>query len=97
MSLLHDFYHGRIRPEEHRQPILEAHEQRRRALAQREEDFCAALTPEQKRAYIALIDEYTGLLPGEAEEIYIDGMRMGARLAAELLGGPHFMKREDNP
>lgn len=87
MSLLHDFYLGKLRPEEQRTRIMEAHEQRMQALEQQEEDFCAALTQEQKRAYIALIDEYTGLLPAEAEEIYLDGMRMGARLAMELLGG----------
>lgn len=73
MSLLHDFYQGRIRPEEQRERIIEAHEKRRQALERKEEAFYAALTMEQKRTYIALIDEYMGLLPGEAEEIYLDG------------------------
>ena len=85
MEILHDFYLGKIHPHEQREWIIANHEKRREVLAQQEAVFCAQLTAEQKQAYIALIDEYTSLLPCEAEEIYIRGMRMGAQLTMELL------------
>ena len=91
MSVLNDFYQGLLHPEKQRKWSNERYLRRREELFKEEEDFCAGLTDEQKMAYIAIIDEYTGLLPCEAEEIYIEGMRMGAQLMQELLA-----KKEQN-
>ena len=84
-AILHDFYNGNIKPHEFREWFIQEHNDRRKAIERKEEEFCGGLTPEQKRAYIALIDEYAALLPCEAEEVYIQGMRMGAQLTMELL------------
>lgn len=86
-KLLHMFYKGEIRPSEQREYMVEEYEKKRQILSLKEEAFCAELTEAQKRTYVEIMDEYTGLLPEEAEEIYIQGMRMGAKMAVELLGG----------
>ena len=83
--ILHDLYKGKLRPEENREWHIKEFQQKREKLFGREEDFCSGLTPQQKQEYIAIIDEYAGLLPCEAEEIYLEGMRMGAQLMQELL------------
>ncbi|MBE5799495.1 MAG: hypothetical protein E7321_06050 [Clostridiales bacterium] len=83
--ILHDFYKGKLRPEENREWHIEEFRQKRERLSEWEKGFCAGLTEAQKREYIAIIDTYAGLLPCEAEEIYLDGMRMGAQLTMELL------------
>lgn len=84
-SLLQELYNGRIKPGENRNWIVEEHKQKRDHVLAQEEAFCAGLTEAQKRQYIAIIDEYAALLPCEAEEVYIQGMRMGAQLMQELL------------
>lgn len=84
-KILHDFYKGTLHPEEQRKWSIEEFQHRRERLAGQEADFCAGLSEAQKRAYIEIIDEYGGLLPCEAEEIYLEGMRMGAQLMQELL------------
>ncbi|MBR4039884.1 MAG: hypothetical protein IKJ11_07285 [Clostridia bacterium] len=85
MSVLHEFYKGLLHPEEQRKWSNEEYLKRRERIFEQESDFCAGLTEEQRQAYIEIIDEYTGLLPCEAEEVYIEGMRMGAQLMQELL------------
>ena len=88
-KILQEFYHGTIHPEEEYRPMSEEHqhalkdwEHKKDALMERIEKDAPALQAEMEE----LMEQAT-LLEGMAmEECYIQGMKMGARLALGLLG-----------
>ena len=84
-KILQELYHGMIHPEEAYRPVSAEHrqaqkqvEQKKDALLKRIEDSCFREEIED------LLMQITALEAMEMEEAYIQGMRMGARLALEL-------------
>lgn len=84
-TLLQLFFEGKICPAEQYGVMTEAYTRRKEQALLRETAFYATLNDEQKTEFVRIMDEYTGLIPHEVESVYIQGMRMGARMAAELL------------
>lgn len=86
-NILHELYHGMIHPEEEYQPMGEirrkrqAIDERRRILLEKTKEIDPELSREMKELLEA--ENHADAL--EMEEIYIQGMRMGARLALALL------------
>ena len=88
-NILQDFYHGRIHPEETYRPMLEAHNHKRKQMVQRQEKLIERiekLDPDIRREFDDLLDEIGMVEAMEMEDIYTQGMRMGARLAMALMG-----------
>ena len=87
-SILKDLYHGRIHLEEEYQPTKEIRQMRKKI------DECQqALLEKLKETEPNLQKEMNALLEAEnitdameMEEVYIQGMRMGAKLTLALLG-----------
>ena len=88
-NILQDFYHGRIHPEETYRPMLEEHSRKRKQMAQRQKallDRIRKLDPDIGEEFFNLLDEIEEIETMETENIYVQGMRMGARLAIALMG-----------
>ena len=87
MSVLHDIYHGNIRPEEDYQPSSKEVLVRRKRYAENRDRFFAEIEDEAlKKKLMNLLDERSELFADEMEDCYVQGMRMGARMAMALLG-----------
>ena len=86
-NVLKELYHGMIHPEEEYQPTVEIRrkrqeiDERQRILLENTKEIDPGLSREMKE----LLEAENNLDALEMEEIYIQGMRMGARLALALL------------
>lgn len=87
MHVLNQLYKGKLMPLEMYRSLTEAYEKKREEIAEQEDDFIEKLRDDDlRRMFIRLLDERTGLIPEDCEQLYIQGMCMGACLALELTG-----------
>lgn len=84
-DLLSRLYRGEIHPEENDQPVSDKLIQARRAYLEYQEKLLAELDEQTGDKVRALLEERTILSAGEMEDSYVQGMRMGAKIAVELL------------
>lgn len=84
-NVLRDMYKGRIRPEEQSGPLCEAYKEKLRELSEKQQAFLLMLDEKEKEACEAVWEEMTAVSALEAEAAYVGGMRLGAKLALELL------------
>ena len=86
-DVLSMLYHGNIRPEEEYQPKNRALLAGRRKYAANRDKLLAEIEDDAlKKKLISLLDERNELFADEMEDCYVQGMRMGARMAMALLG-----------
>ena len=86
MSVLNQLYNGEIHPEEDYKPVLpELLAARREFLAYRDRLLSELEEPVRKKV-LSLLEERTFLSSYEMEDAYVQGMKMGARMAVSLLG-----------
>lgn len=83
--ILEALYHGMIHPEEMYYPMTEEHRKRRKEMDKKQEAMMKKLDAEGQRELEDLLDELGMLEAMRMEEVYTQGMRMGAQLVAELL------------
>lgn len=87
MSVLHDMYHGKIQLEEDYKPSSEAVIVGRKRYAANRDKLLAEIEDDVlKKKLTSLLDERNELFADEMEDCYVQGMRMGARMAMALLG-----------
>ena len=85
ITMLQQLYQGELRPEEQYRPRLKAICEKRKLLREQEQVFLNQLDDNQKREMIRILDEFNLIGSVEMEDVYIQGMKTGARLVAELL------------
>jgi len=84
-DLLRSMYKGRIHPEEKCCPDSEAYTEKLRELSVKQQGFLKMLDEKEKGACMSVWEEMTAVSALEVEEAYVSGMRLGAKLALELL------------
>ena len=83
--ILRKLYRGNIHPGEQSQPLMWERSRKEEAFLERYQTLLDQLeTPLQKECR-TLIEEANSISAYDCEQAYIEGMRMGAQLAAELL------------
>ena len=85
--ILQELYHGMIHPEEEYRPMSEEHQQAQKQLTLETSALLERIGLKDARLrdeIEALLNQATELEAMAMEESYIQGMRMGARLALEL-------------
>ncbi|MBQ7885757.1 MAG: hypothetical protein IJ313_02565 [Clostridia bacterium] len=88
-KILQELYHGMIHPEEEYQPRGEEHCRKIKEIAAQKAALLEKLEQnnlELRREVEALLDATNAADAVDMEEAYIQGMRMGAKLALALLG-----------
>ena len=87
MSVLHDIYHGKVHWEEDYKPKSKAVLAGRKRYAANCNKLLDEIKDEELKAkLINLLEERNELFADEMEDCYVQGMRMGARMAMALLG-----------
>ena len=85
-KILRELYHGAIHPEEAYRPMSEEHRQAQKQVEQEKSALLNRIEDSQLREEIEdLLVQITALEAMEMEDVYIQGMKMGARLALGLL------------
>lgn len=85
-TLLQQLYKGELRLEEQYRPLLKENCEKRKALYKREEALLEKLDGDLRREVEKFIDELDLIGFMDMEDVYIQGMQVGAKLAVELLG-----------
>ena len=86
--ILKELFHGMIRPEESYRPISREHCMTRKKLAAQQAEIVAEvekLDPKLAQQMEIMLEDVNTVESMQMEELYIQGMRMGARLALALL------------
>ena len=84
-NILNSLYRGEIHPEETYKPVLpELIAARREFLAHRDKLLAALEEPVRKKV-LDLLEERTFVSSYEIEDAYVQGMKLDARMAVELL------------
>ena len=84
--MLKRLYQGELRPEEQYRPRLKENCEKRKQLREREQALMKKLDENSQREILQFLDESNLIGYMEMEDVYIQGMQVGARLAMELLG-----------
>ena len=84
-NVLNMLYRGEIRPEEENCPMIEELTGARRAFALRRDQLLERLEEPLRGEIEDLLEERMDVATYEMEDAYVRGMRMGARMAMELL------------
>ena len=85
-NVLNMLYRGEIHPEEDYHPVMpEAREVRRTFLNHRDK-LLEELDEKLRRKVLDLLEERNFVASYEMEDAFVQGMRLGARMAVELLG-----------
>jgi hypothetical protein len=84
-ELLKKLYQGELRPSEKRNAHSPALAQAMLEVCRMEDGLMEDLEGEYKEKLQALIDAYGEMEAMEAEESFVDGFRLGARLTMEVL------------
>ena len=82
---LEAFYRGKLYPGEMKETKNAEQRRREYIFTERQNQLFDQLDQETKKACMGLFEEANALSACDCEQAYIEGMRMGARLAAELL------------
>ena len=88
-KILQELYRGMIHPQEEYRPMDEEYRQTQKVLDQERKILLEQIgqnNSELRAEVEGMLERITELEAMELEEVYIQGMRMGARLALELLG-----------
>lgn len=85
-NVLNMLYRSEIRPDEADQPMMEELPAARRDYMRRRDKLLASLDAPLKEKVEALLEEREEVAALEKEDAYVRGTRMGARMAAALLG-----------
>ena len=85
-GILNMLYRSEIRPDEADQPMMEELPAARRDYMRRRDKLLASLDATLKEKVEALLEEREEVAALEKEDAYVRGTRMGARMAAALLG-----------
>jgi len=83
--ILEKFYKGKIHPGEQVMPIDKERYRKETLFEDKRQRLLDRLDEPIKRECLYLFEEANALSACDCEQAYIEGMRMGARLAAELL------------
>lgn len=86
-NVLNMLYRGEIRPDEENRPMLEELTESRRDFARHRDQLLEKLDETTRKNVETLLEERMDVACCEMEDAYVRGMRMGARMALELLGG----------
>ena len=88
-NILSELYHGILRPEEEYQPTDECRQTRKKLTAQQTMllEKLSAIDPDMHRLFLAMLEAENAADAMDLEEAYVQGMRMGARLALGLMDG----------
>ena len=84
--ILEKLYQGELRPEEQYRPRLKENCEKRRELFARQRALLEKLDGDMGKEMVRFLDELNLIGFMEMEDVYIQGMQVGARLAIELLG-----------
>jgi len=84
--MLKRLYQGELRPEEQYRPRLKSNCEKRKQLRERERALMQKLDENTQREIVQFLDESNLIGFMDMEDVYIQGMQVGARLAMELLG-----------
>ena len=85
-KILQELYHGMIHPEEAYRPMSEEQRQAQKQIEQKKNALLNGIEDSRLCEEIEdLLVQITALEAMEMEEVYIQGMRMGARLALGLM------------
>lgn len=84
-TILEKLYHGELYPEEQHIPKIVAHRLLKEKHYQHYEGFIAKLDEPLKGEFIQIMDEHLDTIPFEVKEMFLDGLRLGARMILELL------------
>lgn len=85
-DILKMLYRGRIHPQERDVPLSSESAQAARRVRLLESRLLETMNGAQRAAMEELTQAYNEVSAAQTEEAYLSGMRMGARLAAALLG-----------
>ena len=84
-TMLHRLYQGELRPEEQYRPRLKENCEKRKQLQEREKTLLKKLDDNMRGEIVGFLDELHLIGFMDMEDIYIQGMKTGAKLALELL------------
>ena len=84
-AILQQLYQGELRPEEQYRPRLKERCEKRKRLQEREHALLKKLEDNARGEIAEFLDELNLIGFMDMEDIYIQGMKTGARLALELL------------
>ena len=84
-DILNMLYRGEIHPEENYRPILPELIEARKEYAGHRDALYEELDEPIKEKVEALLEERTFVTSYEIEDAYVQGMRLGAKIAAALL------------
>ena len=85
-DVLHMFSRREIRPDEEKKPMMEELPLARRDYEKRRDRLLSSLDAPLRKKMQALLEEREEVAALEKEDAYVRGTRMGARMAAALLG-----------
>lgn len=85
-SMLNQLYRGEIHPEEDYRPVIQELLDMRREFAEHREKLLSELDGQMREKVRELLEERTFVSAYEIEDAYVQGMKLGARMAVELMG-----------
>ena len=88
-TLIHDLYHGKLSPADSFNPDKDEYFTLTRQIGEAETRLLGRLEgePELKQALVDLLEAIERQGPMEAEALFSQGFRMGARMMLEVLEG----------
>lgn len=88
-SVLNQLYRGEIHPEESYRPVMPGLLKMRKAFVEHQEALLSELDDQTRNKVRELLEERTLVSSYEIEDAYVQGMRLGAKMAAALLKDPN--------
>ena len=85
--LLEQFYDGELSPMDAAWPALDSYRKMKKCMEKKQDEYQKKMTDSERRDFERFMEDYTFFQSFEIEDAYIQGMRMGAQLILELLGG----------
>ena len=86
MSVLNQLYNGEIHPEENYRPLSPELIEAQREYQSHRDKLLEELDEKLRRRVLDLLEERSFVASYEMEDAFVQGMRLGARMAVELLG-----------
>lgn len=83
-SILKKLYHGQLEIQENMRPSP-ALKEARAQYVRRQEEILSSMDEATRKACMELLEEANAMLSAETEEAYMAGMKLGAKMTAELL------------
>lgn len=86
-TILQQLYNGEICPAEQYHPMMEKYQEMREKQFRHYDDFVKTLEqlqPPLHERFIKIMDEQLDTVPYEMSEMFIDGLRLGARMVIEV-------------